>query len=106
MWLALSKVAVCFMTAFGRGKSAAQRLLGGQPETSVLVTGQFVTYCFIDNTQRQLCWAHVACNVAAIADSSDSVNHPIGARLVLLADTVFRTRHWWENWSITAIYDD
>ncbi|GGB55254.1 IS66 family transposase ISH10B [Oceanisphaera marina] len=97
MWLALSKVAVCFMTAFGRGQDAAQRLLGDVPDTSVLVTDQYAGYRFIDNGQRQLCWAHVARNVAAIADSSERTNHPIGARLVLLADTVFRTRHRWEN---------
>ncbi len=40
--------------------------------------------------------AHVARNVAAIAESSERVNQPIGARLVLLADAVFRTRHRWE----------
>ncbi|MBM7457312.1 hypothetical protein HNR62_003224 [Oceanisphaera litoralis] len=97
MWLALSKVAVCFMTAFGRGQDAARRLLGDVPETSVLVTDQYAGYRFMDNGQRQLCWAHVARNVAAIADSSERTNHPIGARLVLLADTVFRTRHRWEN---------
>lgn len=43
------------------------------------------------------CWAHVLRNVAAIAESSDAVNQPIGARLVLLADTVFRTRHGYEQ---------
>ena len=97
MWLALIKVAVSFMTAIGRGQDAVRRLLGGVPKTSVLVTDQNAGYCFIDNSQRQLCWAHVARNVAAIADSSERVNHPIDARLVLLADTVFRTRHRWGN---------
>lgn len=39
MWLALSKVAVCFMTAYyGRGQDAAKRLLGLAPE-GVVVTG-------------------------------------------------------------------
>jgi transposase len=97
MWLALSKVAVCFMTAFGRGQDAARRLLGELPETAVLVTDQYAGYRFVAAEQRQLCWAHVARNVAAIADSSEWVNHPVGARLVLLADRVFRTRHRWEN---------
>ncbi|MFB9848766.1 IS66 family transposase, partial [Oceanisphaera arctica] len=97
MWLALSKVAVCFMTAFGRGQDAARRLLGELPETSALVTDQYAGYRFVATEQRQLCWAHVARNVAAIADSSEQVNHPVGARLVLLADMVFRTRHRWEN---------
>ena len=92
MWLALRRVAVCFMTAYGRGQDAAKRLLGLAP-AGVVVTGQYSGYRFIDPAQRQLCWAHVARNVAAIADSSERVNHRIGARLVLLADLVFRIRH-------------
>jgi len=96
MWLALSKIAVCFMTAYGRGQDAAKRLLGSELD-GVLVTDQYAGYRFIDASQRQLCWAHVARNVAAIADSSDEVNQLIGARLELLADSVFRVRHRWEN---------
>ena len=79
MWMALSKVAVCFMTAFGRGQEAAKRLLGSELD-GVLVTDQYAGYRFIDSAQRQLCWAHVLRNVAAIAESSEMVNQPIGAR--------------------------
>lgn len=68
MWWALSKIAVCFMTAYGRGQDAAKRLLGSELDR-VLVTDQYAGYRFIDASQRQLCWAHVARNVAAIADS-------------------------------------
>lgn len=41
--------------------------------------------------------AHVARNVAPIAESVERVNQPIGARLLLLAETVFWTRHRWDN---------
>ena len=44
---------------------------------------------------------HVACNLAAIAESSEQCNQPIGARLVLLADAVFRTRHRWESGALS-----
>ncbi len=96
MWMALSKVAVCFMIAFGRGQADAKRLLG-QELTGILVTDQYAGYRFIDSSQRQLCWSHVSRNVAAIAESSDTINQTIGMRLVLLADSVFRVRHRWEN---------
>lgn len=66
MWMALSKIAVCFMTAYGRGQDAAERLLGTELD-GVLVTDQYAGYRFIDKAQRQLCWAHVLRNVAAIA---------------------------------------
>ena len=100
MWLALSKIAVCFMTAYGRGQEAAKRLLGAEFD-GVLVTDQYAGYRFIDADQRQLCWAHVARNLAAIAESSEQCNQPIGARLVLLADAVFRTRHRWESGALS-----
>ncbi len=96
MWMALSKVAVCFMTAYGRGIDAAKRLLGAEL-AGVLVTDQYVAYRFIDASQRQLCWAHVLRNVAAIGQSGEQVNQTIGTRLVLLANSVFRARHRYED---------
>ncbi|ELM3618545.1 IS66 family transposase [Aeromonas sobria] len=96
MWMALSKIAVCFMTAYGRGIDAAKRLLGQEP-AGVLVTDQYAAYRFVDTSQRQLCWAHVLRNVVAIAQSGEPVNQPIGTRLVLLTNSVFRARHCYEN---------
>lgn len=56
MWMALSKIAVCFMTTYGRGIGAAKRLLGSAL-AGVLVTDQYAAYRFVDDSQRQLCWA-------------------------------------------------
>ncbi|WP_421241570.1 IS66 family transposase [Aeromonas enteropelogenes] len=96
MWMALSKIAVCFMTAYGRGIDAAKRLLGSEL-AGVLVTDQYAGYRFIDASQHQLCWAHVLRNVIAIAQSGEQVNQSVGARLVLLANSVFRARHRYEH---------
>lgn len=68
--MALSKIAVCFMTAYGRGIDAARRLLGSEL-AGVLVTEQYAGYRFVGTSQRQLCWAHVLRNVAAIAQSGE-----------------------------------
>ncbi|MNJ45552.1 Transposase IS66 family protein [compost metagenome] len=94
--MALSKIAVCFMTTYGRGIDAAKCLLGSEL-AGVLVTDQYAGYRFVGTSQRQLCWAHVLRNVAAIAQSGEQVNQSIGARLVLLAGSVFRVRHRYEN---------
>jgi transposase len=96
MWLALSKIAVCCMTAYGRGIDAAKRLLGSELG-GVLVTDPCAAYRFVDASQRQLCWAHVLRNVAAIAQSGEQVNQPIGTKLVLLANSVFCARHRYEH---------
>lgn len=55
MWMALSKIAVCFMTAYGRGQDAAKHLLLRAPE-GVLITDQYAGYNFIDPSRRKLCW--------------------------------------------------
>lgn len=56
-----------------------------------VITDQYAGYKFIVSSRRQLCCSHVARNVIAIGDSVERVNLPIGARLLLLAETVFRT---------------
>jgi transposase len=93
MWMALSKIAVCFMTAYGRGIYDAKRLLGSEL-AGVLVTDQYVAYRFIDASQRQLCWAHVLRNVAAIGQSGEEVNQFVGARLVLLCSGQLNPDTW------------
>lgn len=87
--MALSKIAVCFMNSYGRGQDAAKHMLRRAPE-GVLITDQYAGYKLIVPSRRQLCCSHVACNVVAIAESVDRVNQPIGAGLLLLAETVFR----------------
>ena len=77
------------MTAFGRGQDAAKRLLGSELD-GVLVTDQYAGYRFIDSSQRQLCWAHVLRNVAAIADSGERSISPLGPDWRFLANSVFR----------------
>ena len=90
------------MTAYGRGIDAAKRLLGSEL-AGVLVTDQYAGYRFVDSSQRQLCWAHVLRNVVAIAQSGEQVNQSIGARLVLLANSVFRVRHRYETGTLSKV---
>ncbi len=96
MWIAVTPIAACFMTAFGRGQDAARRLLGTEP-SGLYITDQYAGYRFINPSQRQLCWAHVVRNVAAIAESVDSQNQVMGERLMLLSAMVFRTRHRYDE---------
>ncbi|CCO49766.1 hypothetical protein VIBNISOn1_90008 [Vibrio nigripulchritudo SOn1] len=41
--------------------------------------------------------SHILRNVIAISESADPDNHQIGARLALIAHSVFRVRHRYEN---------
>ena len=94
MWLALNKIAVCFMTALAVVREAAKRLLGAEFD-GVLVTDQYAGYRFIDADQRQLCWARGPQSRGHRRVASSATAHR--CPLVLLADAVFRTRHRWES---------
>lgn len=69
--MALSKIAVCFVTANGRGIDVAKRLL------------EFCT------SLRLLCWAHVLRNVAIIALSGELFRQ----RLLSLVETTKHLGH-------------
>jgi hypothetical protein len=100
MWLATTKLATFFMAAFGRGQEYGKKLLDADAR-GVLITDQYAGYRFYPETQRQLCWAHVLRNVTAIAESGNHFNQHIGSRLSLVANSVFRCRHRWENGQIS-----
>ncbi|KJY79056.1 IS66 family transposase [Vibrio nigripulchritudo] len=96
LWVANTPLATFFQTNAFRNQAAAKRLLG-QQVNHLLVTDQYSSYRYIDKVQHQLCWAHILRNVIAISESADPGNHQIGARLALIAHSVFRVRHRYEN---------
>ena len=87
------------MTHFSRGAWAAKKLLGESPE-NIVVTDQYAGYHFIDDGNRQLCWAHILRNMTALADSWGT-NKQCGLRLVRLIRLLFRLRHRFEAGTLT-----
>jgi len=105
MWLSCSEQAAYFLTHYSRSKEAAIKLLGDKSE-GYLITDQYSSYRYIDETQRQLCLAHIFRNIAAIAESGHLENKTIGKRLRLCLLSTFRCRHQWEQQVITTdIYE-
>lgn len=103
MWQACTGSLSCFMIHYSRGQQAAKQLLGEHADY-VAVTDQYAGYHYIEQRRRQLCWAHILRNVAAIAQSWGS-NQVIGQRLEGIVHLLFRTRHRFENDDITeAVY--
>ncbi len=76
----------------GRNQHAAKRLLG-EAVSHLLVTDQYSAYKYIDESKRQLCWAHILRNVIAIEESVCPENQKIGEKLALIAHSVFRCHH-------------
>jgi transposase len=68
-WLSVSiaeRVAL-FEIAKRRDRDAAKALLGEEPE-GVIVTDRYAVYLFVDDTQRQLCLAHLARDLVALSE--------------------------------------
>ncbi|QJR80389.1 IS66 family transposase [Alteromonas pelagimontana] len=91
MWQVCTQDYSCFMTHYSRGNWAAKKLLGESP-TNMVVTDQYAGYHYIDDSHRQLCWAHILRNMQALADSWGT-NKLCGAKLVRLIHLLFRLRH-------------
>ena len=98
LWVLTSPLAVYFLSHYSRGKAAAQALLGSF--CGVLVTDHYAGYNDYVRHLRQLCWAHLIRRFERIARRSGAAGE-LGQRLLLLAHTVLRTRHRWQNGPLT-----
>ncbi|MGR5519481.1 IS66 family transposase [Vibrio sp. PNB22_4_2] len=57
------------------------------------MTDQYTAYKYIDESKRQLCWAHILRNDIAVEESVCPENQKIGEKLALIAHSVFRCHH-------------
>mgnify|MGYP001612122956 CR=1 FL=1 len=93
LWVAVSVtlgVAV-FQVHWGRGKKAAQELLGRF--AGWLVTDRWCAYEHYPLERRQLCWAHLLRHFRAMKEYRGTVGR-LGAELVTLSEQMFR---WWHR---------
>jgi hypothetical protein len=102
MWLMCNPSYAYFMINYSRAQQAAKRLLG-ETVSAYVVTDQYVGYQWLPDKQRQLCWAHLLRNMTAIAEA-DGHTGWVGKRLLLITLLVFRTRHRWEQKSLSEAY--
>lgn len=102
LWALVTLNACYFLTHFSRGKTAADTLLG--EFVGFLVTDDFGGYNNVPEGRRQLCWPHL---IRKFTDIASRVGNggKIGRRLLLIAHSVIRTRHRWQDHLIDeAIY--
>jgi len=99
MWQVCTNDYACFMTHYSRGSIAAKKLLGESPDNTI-VTDQYAGYHYIDDNNRQLCWAHILRNMIALAESWGT-NKLCGERLVRLVNILFRLRNRFDRQRLT-----
>lgn len=96
IWLAANDDAVFQQIRYSRNQDSAKYLLG-KDFSGVVISDQCASYHWLDPTKHQFCWAHVTRNLQQMADySGQGLTGLLGARLVLLCKSVFRTRHRYE----------
>jgi transposase-like protein len=90
-WLSVSvsEQAALFQIAARRDRDAAIALLGEQP-TGTIVSDRYAVYLFIDDTQRQLCLAHVLRDFTALGER-DGAPGRLGRELTKTLSEVFKT---------------
>jgi transposase len=92
-WLsvAISDQMALFQIAARRDREAAKALLGEQPG-GVIVTDRYAVYLFVDDTQRQMCLAHLARDLIALGER-DGAPGRLGRTLASELGSVFGVLH-------------
>lgn len=92
-WLSVSiaERMALFQIAKRRDRDAAKALLGEDP-AGVIVTDRYAVYLFVDDTNRQLCLAHVARDLIALSER-DGTPGRLGHALSRELGRVFATLH-------------
>jgi transposase len=88
-WLsvATAEQAALFQIAERRDRAAAKALLGEDP-TGTIVSDRYAVYLFIDDSQRQLCLAHVLRDFTALGERAGAPGR-LGRKLGRELSTVF-----------------
>jgi transposase len=90
-WLsvATAQMAALFQISDRRDRDSAKALLGEDP-TGVIVSDRYAVYLFIDDSQRQLCLAHVLRDCIALGER-DGAPGRLGRKLTRQLADVFAT---------------
>ena len=97
-WVMVTAVVTVFVQGLSRSTAAAIELLGNA-FGGIVVSDRFSAYNHLPTHQRQLCWAHVIRDLAAIAERPGA-GAEFGAELLDLQQQLFAL---WRQWKDTAI---
>jgi transposase len=95
LWVAVSTVATVFLLTLNRKRESLQRLVGAD-YAGILGSDRHTAYNGRDAALRQVCWAHLSRNLAALAD----YGHPDSAwasAMLDQVDTVFEQWYRYRN---------
>lgn len=91
LWADATAQATCFRIDAQRSRAAAQKLLG-QKVHGVVNTDRYSAYNWLNEEQRQFCWAHLQRDFQAIAERGGAAGK-IGTALLAAVKELFTTWH-------------
>jgi hypothetical protein len=94
----VTTVVTVFVQGLCRSAAAAIELLG-DAFGGIVVSDRFSAYNYFPLEQRQLCWAHLICDLTAIAERQGA-SAQIGAELLALQQQLFGQWHQWKDGTI------
>ena len=92
LWVAVTSVVTVFLVRMSRGGQVARELLG-EEFCGILVTDRYSGYNWYPVRWRQLCWAHLLRDFAAMRDRGGA-SEAIGEALLAQAHQMFA---WWHR---------
>jgi transposase len=92
LWVAVTSWVTVFVVRLSRGGQGARELLGERFE-GILVTDRYSAYNWYPVRWRQLCWAHLLRDFAAMRDRGGA-SEEIGEALLVQAHQMFT---WWHR---------
>ena len=92
LWVAVTTWVTVFVVRLSRGGTVARALLGTKFQ-GILVTDRFSAYNWYPVRWRQLCWAHLLRDMAAMSERGGR-SQEIGEALQSQAHQMF---HWWHR---------
>jgi transposase len=97
-WVMVTPLVTVFLQGLSRSSAAAMELLG-HAFAGIVVSDRFSAYNHLPVEQRQLCWAHLIRDLAAIAERHGA-SKEIGAQLLALQQHLFAHWHQWKSGAI------
>lgn len=91
LWTLVTESVAVFEVALSRAGDIARTLMG-KDYAGILISDRYSGYGWLDESQRQLCWAHIKRDLTAMGERS-GVSNEIGAALLRRQKRLFRLWH-------------
>jgi transposase len=85
LWVVVTQVATVFTIAASRGSQVIKALLG-EGYTGVLGSDRYAGYAWLDDTWRQVCWAHLKRDFQSLVDRGGTAKAVGTAALAIIHD--------------------